>query len=364
MTITRALACLCALLVSLSGCKQADYAKQTATFSDSVDKAVVGLRAMYAGINDADRETYLVERLLNPAAPVGDVEACRRADGSLAAQPTLLVQPRFPESAIAARVHLLTMLGSYGEALSALASGSAPADVGEKLDALRKAYIQSGKDAGGKESDFAAAAGPLSSIAGTLAKLYLQRRRSAELTRIIHEAQPTIDRLVQLLQRDAAIAYLAVLSSTDDDYASWTRYYNRVRETALAGPHRPFAAPDPVGRCRSAALDVPPPIPVPRPAPLPSPILVDPARDAASFAIRTAVLDRVVLARERYLAARAADPVAVVASLRKAHAKLVAFADAPDDIRSLADLQAAIAEFKGDAQTLYDAYGKLRTGGK
>jgi hypothetical protein len=363
----RLAAALLALVVTLTGCKQAEYAQQTASFSDSVDKAVVGLRAMYTGINTADRQTYLVERLLNPAQPVGDVEACLAADGSVSSQQTLLVKPRFSESAINARVHLLELLGAYAKALAALASGSAPDDVATKMGDLQTAFVQVGKDAAVPANSLNSA-GPLATIAGTLGKLYLERRRSAELTRIIHDADKPITDLLALLESDAGIAHLALLSSTDDDYATWTNYYNRVRETALPGPRKTVRLNTALQYCNGVVPTSPIPITMPKPgatlAPRPGTILIDPAQDAATFTVRSTVLDHVVAARDDYFAARAANPVAVVQSLRKSHQALVKFADAPDDIRTLADLQGAIAEFKGDAQTLYNAYTKLRSGSK
>lgn len=359
-------AALLAIALSASGCKQAEYAQQTASFSDSVDKAVVGLRAMYTGINAADRQTYLVERLLNPAKPLGDVEACLAADGSVTSQQTLLVKPRFSEDQINARVHLLGLLGAYAKALSALASGSAPADVATKMGDLQTAFVQAGKDAGVKANNLASA-GPLATIAGTIGKLYLERRRSVELTRIIHDADKPISDLLDLLETDAKISRLALLSSTDDDYATWTNYYNRVRGTALPGPRKYVTLSTALLTCNG----VPPksaPVSVPNSAATvvapPATVALDPAQDAATFTVRSAVLDRVVAARDDYFAARAADPATVVQSLRKSHAALVKFADSPDDIRTIADLQSAISEFKGDAQTLYDAYTKLRSGSK
>ena len=384
------------MMSSMAGCKGDRYPKVTAAFADAVTHHAAALKSLYEGVNESELSVYTVQRLMNTTLDVADDQVCRSNDAArtLRWEPSVMLQPRFSETQIQRRVGLVTEIGLYASSLADLASGTAPEDVGSKVADLQKALAQTAKGAGGSAKDFDAA-GEAATIGAVIARVYLERRRTEKLSSIIARYAPVIDSALYKLDGDAQKTHDLVTLNAEVEYTDWVTYYNVIRTFGLPKPITTRTFKPSIAECRPLARAagrtagsttssgggpaalmlavIPPnwcattpadaPFAVTRAAPAaPAAVDVNVQTDARYLALREVVLKRIRDSRNRWDAAKSVDPHETICSLWTAHRRLVAFAEAPDRAQNATDFLSAVAQYRADAQTLFDAYNKLTNG--
>ncbi len=354
------------ILALLPGCKQATYTQEVKAFGSSVDTAAVSIGAIYSNLNDEEVSLYVEQLLVDPTQSVGLRAFCvnrKTNPPTVEAGDTVLGKPRFDPRAIAARVSLLGTLRSYGDALIALSTNTSPDDVKKSLSDLSTSFTKTAADIGNtKDPAIARYAGPLATIFGTGASIYLQRRRSAELDRIIKQAAPIVTDILTFIKTDSSAAQGIASTTLQAESAGWQQIYQRILYAELHG-RAPMSLraelPDCAGKSGPFQGAPPPPGSVSKP-PAVRVVKLSANRDAAFFTLRQAVLAHIVDANKAQRSFDTAAPGKTIDSLSKAHRALVDFASKPDDQLTIANLKSAVDLFKADAETLYGALQDLR----
>lgn len=343
------------VLLLTSACKQSQYPDVTKSFSDTMDIATAAMQTLYGSINSSDVHIYLQEHLFNPAAPLETRGYCVMRGGRIAVADTLLTRPRFAAKDIQARLDLLSTLKAYGNALAALASSSSPQDFDKSVSDLQVSVAKTGKALPGSNIGNLFTA-PMASFAGTVGKIVIQRRNAAELDRLIVEAEPAVDQIIDALQGDTRVLTSIAQTNALEEYKGWIAYYNRVSKASVSKA-APFRAEVRLPDCPgvpAVSMTLPSAVP-PSPPPILSYVLLDRYRDVTTFEIRKAILDEVEKSQTNYQALMASDAGGTIASMKTANDALVDYARAPDNQLTFDNLMAAYAEFKDDAQTLFQA---------
>ncbi len=353
-----AIATLCALsLMPLTGCKESAYPAQLKTFSSAIGTAATSVGAIYSSLNDDEQTLYFESLLIDPNRRLGTRDFCQTttSDGkrTIRGADTLLATPRFPPKEIALRTGILQALQHYADALSKLAGNSAPDDVKKSLADLATSYKKVAPLLGG--SKLAGQAGPLASIFGDGASIYLQRRRTAELSRIIVSGKATVDGLIDALSADAVGAQAIELSVLDQEVSGWQLVYERVRYATLNG-RKAYTYSSDLPYCPNGsvgpAIVLPTPIPMSTPAFTQS-VALNAQRDAALFAMRQSTLQNAAASEKALQSLRATDVAGTLAALKKTYDRLADFAAKPDNQLTLDNLQSAMSEFGSDAEDMY-----------
>lgn len=351
---------LVALVLGLvAGAGRAQAAPQLAPIRDAARHAAASLRAMYAGINAAALEIYLASALLDPAQPVGDTEPCLRTDNALSTIASPLAATPFPEASIAQRARLVESLAAYVQAVGALAEDAPPPEIAADLGDLDEAIGRLKKSAAVHlERDLAIAA-PVATLAASAATVSLERPRGAALEKTVREANPAIVALIDVLAKDVSARRAEALASAGAAYSMWSASYERVRRLSLSGAER-TEPPAIARRCAAPygaqGMQLPPAGALAgTKAAAPGVPAIDAQADAATLGIRFALLERLSAAHDRYEALKQADPAAPIDALHGVDEALLRFVRQPGDGKAAADLQAATAEFRGEAESAYEA---------
>ena len=362
-----AFALACALAVAwLAASPRADAAAQGAALADGARDAASVLQAMYGSINDGDAESYLAEALLDPTVAVGSSRRCVRTDNAIGSMPSPLAAPQFPPASIAQRGDLVGALAAYIQAVAGLAATAPANETAANLAALRRAVGRLNASAASHLERDLAIAVPSATLARAADSLETEMPRGAALERIVGATNPTVAKLIDILDADVQAGRAATTAAADAEYATWSDYYERIRRLALAGAPRnrrivpplprcaapyPFrgqaAGPPAAGEDRFGTVSATPPA-------------VDPQADAATFGVRATAVGVWSAARERAVILRSADPSSLTASLRKANAALLRFVAAPQDAGSAADFVSASGEFADAARIAAGAYRALK----
>lgn len=310
---------------------------------------------MYASINAAAVDVYLASALGDPAIAVGDAEPCLRTDNAISSRPSPLAVPPFPEASIAQRADLTTMLALYVETMTAATRGATAEADGSGED-LTQAIGRTREDAARHEPHDLAIGSLVSALSAAVASV--PARTSADAARrAVIVADPAVRQLIDVLGNDASSAHADAVGAARAAYAAWAAAYDRARRLALrrapAASQTAAALPrcsSPAGRAPSSAATV---------AADATSAPLDAGAEIATFAMRAAVLARLETANRRYRTLLNADPAAMLASLARLDAALLAASRAPAEGGAAPELERALATFRAEAAAFADASAAL-----
>jgi hypothetical protein len=215
------------LLVSLTGCVTTNFTQPVASFKQSVNTSTAAIGAYYTNLNEFERQLYVDNIALDPTLEVGEVQN---------GKPTPLVGEVFQPASIKARMDALSLLGVYAQRLTDLADSDAPQQVstdakalGQSLTDLDKTFSQlSGK------GDNAAAAyvGPISSLLGSIGKMYEQQQINKDLHKVITDGSQRVDAILDLIQGDlASVVKPLETTGLHEKLVNRITYYNNNRNS-------------------------------------------------------------------------------------------------------------------------------------
>ncbi len=324
------------------------------------------LQAMYGSINDGDVESYLAEALLDPTVAVGPSRRCVRTDNAIGSMPSPLAAPQFPPASIAQRADLVGAVTAYLQAVAGLAAGAPPSETAANFGELRRAVGRLNESAASHVELDLAIATPSATLAGAADALAREAPRGAALEGIVVATNPTVVKLIDVLDADVRAGRAAATAAADAEYATWSAYYESARRLALSGAPRSTRVVLPLPRCAApyplrGQAAVPPAAGASRNAAASAaPPAVDPQADAATFGARATAIGLWSAAHERAVILRSADPSSLAPSLRKANAALLRFVAAPQEAGNATDFASACGEFADAARIAADAYRALK----
>jgi hypothetical protein len=227
--MTKMRICLVALLgcVMLTGCPNNRYIAPATTFQSSTNQTVSVISAFYASRNSYEAQLYLSEIAADPSLVVGTTDSAGR--------PTPLGQPVFSPESIKARLDALSLVGVYASRLYDLANTSAPSSfataataLGTNLSSLNKTF----QNLGARDATASAYVGPISSLIGTVGKMYLKSERDRMLKDAIEEGGPQVNLILSQIKDDMdKIFSVEVVTGATEQLATAVVAYNRDRTT-------------------------------------------------------------------------------------------------------------------------------------
>lgn len=211
----------------LTGCLNNRYIAPVTAFQTSTNQTISVISAFYTSRNSYELRLYLSDIAANPTLAVGAVDA--------AGHPTPLGQPVFSPTSIKARLDALSLVGVYASRLYALANTSAPADfatastaLGTSLTSLNKTF----QGLGASDATAASYVGPISSLVGTIGKMYLSGQRDKLVKEAIQEGGPQVNVILSQIKDDMdKIFSLEVVTGANDELATAVVAYNKDRAT-------------------------------------------------------------------------------------------------------------------------------------
>lgn len=227
----------------LSGCfEQNIVLKQIDQFQDSVQSGAEATLLYYRELNAQDRRLYLLLVALNPDCAVSDkfVDSnCKTFPNTIS--PTPLSESLMPPASLKVRMDLLSGLATYAETLGKLAKDSSPEDFSKNVDEVQTRFKS-------LETNFNALnqsasrprldseigknyVAPLSAIVSILGQEYLRVRKWQTVRVAVIQAQPSVNKLLDSLKKDLAVANVIVPASEDTAYQNLVFNYNAVRKT-------------------------------------------------------------------------------------------------------------------------------------
>lgn len=217
------LALLCCAL--LSGCLNNRYIAPVTTFQSSTNQTISVISAFYTSRNSYETKLYLDDIAADPTLTV----AATDAEG----HPTPLLKPVFSPESIKARLDALSLVGVYASRLYALANTSAPADfatattaLGTSLTTLNTTF----QSLGAKDSTANLYVGPISSLIGTIGKIYLSGKRDEQVKIAILEGGPQVNIILSQIKDDMdKIFSIEVITGANQELATKVMAYNRDR---------------------------------------------------------------------------------------------------------------------------------------
>jgi hypothetical protein len=331
------------LAADVTGCRQ-PATVGTQSLAETAREGSQSLRALYASVNAAQAETYRVAAALNPAAHLGDYEPCLRTDNAIGKMPSVLANPAYPKLSIEQRTALFHSLVDYIAAVVALLGKPSENDARSELGSLRVSVADLRASAKVHLQNDLVISDLSSALAGIAQNLAAVRPHGQAIAPIVRDADPTILKLIDILDKDVKTAHDTAQAAAGDAHAAWTTYADHLRKPAAAGRSPSGAAP--VVRCAAPFSSQARALVAAAGASVATPVSADRASVAR-------VNGRLSAARERLAALQEADPSAVLASLRKVDVALVPAARSPRDRAAAANLQSSLAEFESNVRSLY-----------
>jgi hypothetical protein len=220
-----AFALLCCAL--LSGCLNNRYIAPVTTFQSSTNQTIAVISAFYTSRNSYETQLYLADIAVDPTLAVATVDA----DG----HPTPLGTPVFSPASIKARLDALSLVGVYASRLYALANTSAPADFATATTALGTSLTTlntSFQSLGAKDPTANSYVGPISSLVGTVGKMYLSGKRDQQVKIAIEEGGPQVNIILSQIRDDMDNIFSAeVVTGANQDLATKVVAYNKDRSS-------------------------------------------------------------------------------------------------------------------------------------
>jgi len=211
--------------VLLSGCLNNRYIAPVTAFQTSTTQTISVISAFYASRNSYETQLYLRDIAADPTLAVGTVDA--------SGHPTPLGQPVFSPASIKARLDALSLVGVYASRLYALANTSAPADfatastaLGTSLTALNTTF----QGLGASDATAASYVGPISSLVGTIGRMYLSGERDRLVKDAIQEGGPQVNIILSHIKDDMdKIFSVEVITGANQALATAVVAYNKDR---------------------------------------------------------------------------------------------------------------------------------------
>jgi hypothetical protein len=209
----------------LTGCLNNRYIAPVTTFSNSTTQTITTIGAFYTSRNSYEVQLYLDDVAADPNVAVSTTDA--------KGNPTPLGKPVFSPASIKARLDALSLVGVYATRLYDLANTSAPSDfatastaLGTNLSKLNTTF--QGLGAGDPTAN--AYVGPISSLVGTIGKMYLNGKRNALVKQAIEEGGPQVNTILSQIKDDMDnIFSVEVITGDNEQLASAVVAYNKDR---------------------------------------------------------------------------------------------------------------------------------------
>jgi hypothetical protein len=218
---------LCCTL--LSGCLNNNrYVAPVSAFQNSTNRTISVISTFYSSRNSYESQLYLNDIANNPTLAVARIDA--------SGLPTPLMQTTFSPAQIKARLDALSLVGVYASRLYDLANTSAPADfataataLGTNLASLSTTFHKLGAAGDPTASSYV---GPISSVVGTIGKIYLSEKRDSLIKVAIQEGGPQVNVILSLIKTDMDNIFSnEVITAANDELATDILAYNRDRST-------------------------------------------------------------------------------------------------------------------------------------
>ena len=212
--------------MTIGGCLNNRYIAPATTFQTSTNQTVAAISAFYTSRNSYEIQLYLSEVAADPNVEVGVIDS--------AGQPTPLGHPVFSPASIKARLDALSLVGVYASRLYNLASTSAPADFATAATALGtnlKSLDTTFQSLGVKDATANSYVGPISSLIGTIGKMYLNGQRNTLVREAIQNGGPQLNIILSQIKEDMdKIFSLEVITGANEQLATAVNAYNRDRK--------------------------------------------------------------------------------------------------------------------------------------
>jgi hypothetical protein len=221
------LVALTTILVSISsGCAVNRYQAPVSTFRDKTHQTIGVLSDFYSS-----RNSYEIDAYLQTVAADSKLEVLETDSRG---NPTPLGRPVFSPASIKARMDALNLIGIYAGRLYDLANTNAPSGfqsaattLGDNLGNLDKTFQ---KLQGTSDPTANKYVGPISSIIGTIGKLYLERARDQLIKTAVAEGAPQVDAILSQLRDDMDNVFSKeVVSGAKEKLATLVNVYNLDR---------------------------------------------------------------------------------------------------------------------------------------
>jgi hypothetical protein len=212
--------CICGVL---TGCLHNRYITPVTSFQSSTTQTISVISDFYSSRNSYEAQLYLADIANDPSLRVETKDASGR--------PTPLMQSTFSPESIKARLDALALVSVYANRLYDLANTKAPADfetastaLGTNLASLNNRFSTL---AGKGDASANAYVGPITSVIGTIGKLYLNGKRDAMVKVGIQDGGPQVNQILSLMRADMDnIFSLEVISGANQQLATDIVAYN------------------------------------------------------------------------------------------------------------------------------------------
>jgi hypothetical protein len=208
------------------GCSSNRYIAPATTFKTSTNQTVSVISAFYTSRNSYEVQLYLSEVAADANVEVGVTDS--------AGNPTPLGHPVFSPASIKARLDALSLVGVYASRLYSLANTSAPSDFATAATALGtnlKSLDTTFQSLGAKDATANSYVGPISSLIGTIGKMYLNGERDKLVKEAIQNGGPQVNVILSQIKDDMdKIFSLEVITGANEQLATAVAVYNRDRK--------------------------------------------------------------------------------------------------------------------------------------
>lgn len=212
--------------MTIGGCLSNRYIAPATTFQASTNQTVSAISEFYTSRNSYEIQLYLSEVAADPNVEVGVTDS--------AGQPTPLGHPVFSPASIKARLDALSLVGVYASRLYNLTNTSAPGDFATAATALGtnlKSLDTTFQSLGVKDATANSYVGPISSLIGTIGKMYLNGLRDKLVKEAIQNGGPQVNIILSQIKDDMdKIFSLEVVTGANEQLATAVNAYNRDRK--------------------------------------------------------------------------------------------------------------------------------------
>lgn len=209
----------------LTGCLDNRYIAPVTSFQSSTNQTISVISAYYTSRNSYEIQLYLSGVAADPTQAVGLTDS--------AGNPTPLGKPVFSPASIKARLDALSLVGVYASRLYALANTSAPADfttasttLGTNLASLNTTF----QNLGAKDATASSYVGPITSVIGTIGKMYLSGQRDKLVKAAVEQGGPQVNTILSLVKDDMdKIFSVEAITGANEELATLVAAYNKDR---------------------------------------------------------------------------------------------------------------------------------------
>lgn len=210
----------------LTGCLNNRYITPVTSFQSSATQTISVISDFYSSRNSYEAQLYLADIANDPTLPVATKDTSGR--------PTPLMLSTFSPEGIKARLDAISLVSVYASRLYDLANTTAPADfenaataLGTNLSSLNTTFS---KLSGTGDSTANSYVGPITSVIGTIGKMYLNGKRDSLVKTGIQEGATPVNAILLLIKSDMDnIFSLEAITAANDQLATDIVAYNTDR---------------------------------------------------------------------------------------------------------------------------------------